>query len=128
MKKSKNTTNRWIAIGTIGLLAPTVILLFIAKEDAIGHMFEGIAASIPAALVWMIAVANFALLAYCVVRMAVAIGWNIFLPKIPMPQTLWVKCVMLAILGTIIGLVSPMWLLAAWIVTCIVGLYTYTFI
>jgi hypothetical protein len=64
---------------------------------------------------------------YAALRTILAIVQNVFLPKIPMPKSMGGKIAVLAIGGLVVGLVSPLWLLAAWIGVCLLSVFTYSF-
>ena len=84
--------------------------------------------TLPKTLNVVMFVLSIALCIYCITRTIIAITCNKFLPKVPMPKNRFLKYALLTLLGILIGIFSPTWLLVLWIITCLIGMTTYSFV
>ena len=83
---------------------------------------------LPKTLNVVMLIVSVALCVYCLTRTVIAMTCNRFLPKVPMPKNKFLKYALLTLLGVLIGIFSPVWLLVLWIITCLIGMTTYSFV
>lgn len=124
-KKAKRVERFFYFVAGLILIG---IPFYVGFHHRIDQVLEYVVTNWKEIVTTIMAAVSICLCIYCLVRTIVAIACNKFLPKVPMPKNQLVKLVCLTVLGIIIGIVSPVWVLVLWIVTCLLGMATYSFV
>jgi len=130
MAKTTNTKKNYAkgfytVIGYLGIIGiPALIGFGFLLDDFV----EGLKYSLPEIFSSIMMWVSIITCAYCLLRTYLGVVHNVFLPKIPTPKNLVLKLLVLATLGTLIGIFSPVWMLILWVVTCLIGMATYSFV
>lgn len=66
--------------------------------------------------------------AYFLARTVIGIVANVFLPKIPMPKNKFLRIFLMASVGIIVGVISSVTALILWVITCLLGMITFSFV
>lgn len=115
----------WTLTGaTIIIMVPAIIMIHPYSHDIIVWMathFQGVIGVLANII-------SIALCVYCLARTLVGISMNVFLPKIPMPRNKVVRIILMATVGVVIGIISSVTTLILWVITCLLGMATYSFI
>ena len=125
-QNKKDWTNTFVKILTFILLFG--IPFFVGFGYLFGVAYDAIKENIPGIIAFVMTVISIGTCAYCLIRTIIAIVFNVFLPKIPMPKNMIAKCIVLVVLGILIGIFSPIWVLVLWVVACLIGMATYSFV
>lgn len=125
MGKKANGNMVAATIMVIGIFSA---LAYIAFGAQIENAVESFIDAFPKMVSTTAAIISIALCVYCLVRTIVALACNRFLPQVPMPKNKVAKFVLLGIMGVLIGFFSPIWVATLWIITCLLGLVTYSFV
>jgi len=65
---------------------------------------------------------------YCLIRTIIGVVANVFLPKIPMPRNRLLRIILMASIGIFVGVVSSVTTLTLWVITCFLGMATFSFV
>lgn len=125
-QNKKDWTNTFVMI--LGFILLFGIPFLVGFGGLFGLVCNAIKENIPGIISFIMTVISIGTCAYCLVRTIIAIVCNVFLPKIPMPKNMIAKCIVLVILGVLVGIFSPVWVLVLWIVACLIGMATYSFV
>lgn len=125
---SKNKANSNMVSAIIMVICIFSALAYIAFGAQIEDAIEAIIEGFPKMISTLGAIISIALCVYCLVRTIVALACNRFLPQIPMPKNQIVKIALLVVMGILIGIFSPIWVLILWVITCLLGMVTYSFV
>lgn len=123
-KKNKNFDG-WVTLSVCLIFGvPFLVCFGHLADDFLLWLYE----VLPSTLNVVMMIVSIALCVYCLTRTIIAMTCNKFLPKVPMPKNKFLKYALLTLLGVLIGIFSPVWLLVLWIVTCLIGMTTYSFV
>lgn len=126
MANKKNKVGTFYTImGFLLILGlPTAVGFGFLLDDAVENFRNNLPEIFSTVMMWV----SIIMCVYCLLRTFLGVVYNVFMPKIPTPKNTVLKIIVLAIVGTLIGFFSPVGILILWVVTCLIGMATYSFV
>lgn len=125
MAKKNRVSTFYTIMGFLIILGiPTAVGFGFLLDDAVENFRNNLPEIFSTVMMWV----SIIMCVYCLIRTFLGVVCNVFLPKIPTPRNTVLKIIVLAIIGTLIGFFSPVWILILWVVTCLIGMATYSFV